>query len=329
MRTKPVLFLAGVLLGIAIMGALQVLTKPGTPASTADPAAKLHDDLDAAEQRNKKLESEKAALVAEVLNLKSAPPKAASAEPAQPKTAAASPFAALFGGGGSDTNRTAAMSQMMKAAMQQQVDMRVSALKLRLGLTPEQEQSVRALFDKQFGMGAEVASKMFQGKLPKEEMKKMSVNPVDVEGEMKNLLTPEQYAEYEQYQNEERHNQAEMMANVQLGQLQGMLQLSEDQKDKVFDIIYQQGGQQFDPALHKQTNAANWQEVWGQQKEKKKESLRSVLTPEQMQIYEQHLESQRQMIKAFLPGADADSTGEADATVIVTPAPVRILTPPP
>jgi hypothetical protein len=195
----------------------------------------------------------------------------------------------------------------MKAAMQQQVEMQVGALKLRLGLTAEQEAAVRDVLGRYFGRGAEVASKMMEGKLSKDEMRKLHMTPKDLDAELKEIFTPEQQAAYEEYQVEQRRTQAEMMANVQLAQMQAMLQLREEQKDAVFDVLYEQAEKQLDPkTMAASVEKGDFRKVLQEQQTRLRTALAEVLTPEQLAIYDKQLESQRDMMKAFLPADDSE-----------------------
>lgn len=287
-------------MGFGIAGAFHLFSKQEAAPVIASAGTELKPELDAALQRTRKLEAEKAALTAEVLNLKSAKPAA----PVESKPAEMAPFLTMLGGG-SDTNaQKTAMAKMIRAGIQQQVDMKLSALKLRLKLSPEQEEKLRTLLERQYGFGADLAAKMFEGKLSKEEMKEMAANPVDLDTELKSALTPDQYAEYEKYQVEEKRNQAEMMANMELGQIQSMLQLTEAQKDKVFNILYQQAEKQTGWGEPGQAPPQDWQQVMEKQETDKVNALRDVLTPEQLQIYEKQLAAQREMIKSFMPAGD-------------------------
>lgn len=244
--------------------------------------------------------------------------QAAAPTPAPPATPTApvdenpaSPFAAFFGDG-SDTNRAKAVERMMRTVVEQQVEMKVSALKLRLKLTDEQEQAVRALFNEQMGQGVELGTKMLQGKLSKEDMAKASEKPADFRSELKELLTPEQWTAYEAYEVEERKNQAQMMANAELMQMQQMLQLTDAQQDEVFRVLYDVSEQRLTEAPQA-GHASSPGQALQQMNAAKKEALRKVLTPEQFQSYEKFLKSQEDMIKSMMP-AFVEEDGAATAS---------------
>ena len=217
-------------------------------------------------------------------------------------------------GGWSDTNRAGAMSKMIKAAMQQQVEMKISGLKSRLHLSYEQEQSVRGLLEKQSASAGAAAAKMFEGKASKDDLSKSASSAGDAKGQIKELLTPEQQAEYEKFQSEERQTQAQMVANVELSQLQTMLQLNQQQQDQVYQVLYDQAQQnlaQTDGGMHVSPD-------WERQIEAKKEALRPVLTAEQLQSYEKFLNAQRDMMKAFMPDGEHSGPGGTHGTVTIS-----------
>jgi hypothetical protein len=85
------------------------------------------------------------------------------------------------------------------------------------------------------------------------------------------------------------------MANMELTRLQGMLQLTDDQQDKVFNVLYQNAEQTF--SLDKSFDPGNWRQTWQQREDAKAESLRSILTPEQFDAFQKHKEAEKEMMK--------------------------------
>src|SRR5439155_12317205 len=131
-------------------------------------------------------------------------------------------------------------------------------------------------------------SKMMNGKMSKEDVEKQKTSVSDTKAQIKELLTAEQQAEYEKFQVEERQTQAQMVANVEVPQLQLMLQLTQAQQDQVFQILYQQAEQN----LNQTDGGTRVPMDWQQMIDVKKEALRAVLTPEQFKSYEKYIESQ-------------------------------------
>lgn len=304
MKGKLLIFLAGLLIGAAGVVSYQLLTANVTSLDYPGVPLAHQQQLTAALERNKKLAYENGQLTAELLNLKSAAVKPAAADAAatmqlkDQRAAAREAWAntSVLLGGTRTNDQRKAMAQLTETLINHQVNKKVSALKLRLKLTDQQEQAVRDLLNRQA-----------HDKLSKKDMATATA-PVNVEAELKNLLAPEQYAEYQNYQNDEQRTQAEMLASFELAQLSSALQLSEPQKDQVFNILYQQNISLISstgptPSLQERLEA-------------ERAALRSVLTPEQMTIYEKQRDSQREVNKAFNPSAHA-----APPPPVVSPAP--------
>jgi hypothetical protein len=331
MNNKLLFLVLGVALGVG--GAVTVVklmspTPPPAPVVEKKPASQANQDLATATTKVQQLEEVNAELsaalarskktAASVAAVAAAKAKAEAKAEARQMEPAGGGLAALFGGG--DTNRTGAMRKMIQAGIKQQAEAKLSALKLRLHLTEDQEAKVREVLDRQFGFAGEMASKMFEGKLSKEELAKANQKPPDLDAELKNILTPDQQTEYQAYKAEERQTQAQMMANIELAQLQPVLQLDQAQQDKVYAALYAQAEKQFSQAGNGLTPPTDAGKVIEQQFEDKKTALRSILTPQQFEAYEKHLNSQRDLIKAFMPG-DAKGGGAVSVTTTVAPAP--------
>jgi hypothetical protein len=307
MKTKLLFLLVGLLVGVA--GTVAIVKRQWQARDEQDRISRQQTEKTIAGLRRElaTLERENRSLTTQVKDLQAgrASPPAASAAASTAAKPADSPFAAMLGGG-SDTNRASAMGRFMKAAMQQQVEMQVGALKLRLGLTAEQEAAVRDVLGRYFGRGADAASKMMEGKMSKDELRKLHMTPQDLDAELKEIFSPEQQTAYEEYQVEQRRNQAEMMANVQLAQMQGMLQLREEQKDAVFDVLFEQAEKQLDPrTMAAMAEKGDFRKALQEQQTRLRTALAEVLTPEQMAIYDKQLESQREVMKMLLPGDDS------------------------
>lgn len=202
--------------------------------------------------------------------------------------------------------RMAGMSKMMAVAVRQQAEMKLAALKSRLHLTDEQAAAVQELLKKQTDQQVEMASKMFEGKLTQEEM---TARPkFDFEGQLKQMLNADQWTGYEQYKVEEQQRNARMAGQMEAMQLSTVLQLSPQQQEQVGSLLQQQ----YQQIMAKQpdgggTAPGNFQ-MMDQMLDAKKEALRAVLTPEQMQSYEKFVEGQREMIKSMMPQSRSSPT---------------------
>jgi tRNA A-37 threonylcarbamoyl transferase component Bud32 len=194
------------------------------------------------------------------------------------------------------TNHLSGIARATQAVVHEQVATKLAAMKSRLRLTEEQEQAVRALLEKKLGLAGELSTKMTEGGLSKEEMDKADRTIQAIDWQLKEILTPEQWADYEASQTEERRTQAQLAANVEVMELQPMLHLSQPQRDQVLGILTR---------LHEQQLAKTYDGLkipldWEQQLTEIKDALRPALTGEQIQSLEKWLDLQRETIKATL-----------------------------
>ena len=225
--------------------------------------------------------------------------KKAEQQPAAPQPAAApakeeNPFAAFFS------------KDKMKAMMRTQLDMKLAALKTRLNLTDYQFNELNAAAqrdaDGSFGPDSRPHAHDGQG----------------LEATLGKILNPQQQQEYTKIKAEDQRNASEMVANSELMQLQAATpSLSEAQKDQAFQVFSQEAQRMMSPESGKTkpvaANAAgnspdqNVQTMLEDLAQRKKEGLRSILTPEQFDAYSKQMDMQTEMAKkmmeAFKPKA--------------------------
>jgi hypothetical protein len=117
---------------------------------------------------------------------------------------------------------------------------------------------------------------------------------MDAEAAIRQLLTPEQAAEYDKYRQEELQVLAARVANMELLQIQSALQLTTEQQEQVYNILYDQ--------TLKTVSGTNQMPLtaWQDQLKARTEALRGVLTPEQFQAYQKQQEAQRQMMNSLI-----------------------------
>ncbi len=287
--------------------------RPGSPAQTPatgttatalpdQPAAKLQRALTSAQRRVRDLEQENAQLrlsgAAEPENV--APATSVSTKAAAASAAAEdSPWLAMFGGTGKSNATTAAMSKLMTSMMKQQTDVKMAVLKTRLNLTEAQAHRIRELLAAQFTQAGELTGKMLRGEMSQDEAAKLTQERQDPEAGIKNLLTPEQQAAYEEYKTEERQNQARLVANSELFQIQSLLQLTPEQQDQTFTALFAHSEQKLSPQQPGAT-PVDWQNQWKAEFETKKALLKPILTEDQYTTYVKHLDSQKEMVEAMM-----------------------------
>ena len=275
-------------------------TTVSTPAFAPTPVTEAQlagqrEQLRAARARAELLEAQNALLRSELAELRTGAASVASAA-VVPANAPQSSSGATLGAGEKSDQFGEGMSRMMSAAMQQQIDARMSALKSRLHLTDGQERSLRQFFEARYGAVGDAAAKMFQGRMSPEEYERLRNAPTDLGAVMKRILTPEQWAEYERSLAEERQRQAQTAVDVDLPQLQQMLRLDQTQQEKVFDALHDVTLNHPIPSTDDPRAAGDFDQIFAA----RENALRAILTPEQFQSYRKYADSQRQMVSTLM-----------------------------
>jgi hypothetical protein len=210
------------------------------------------------------------------------------------------PFAAMFGGGEDGTNAMAgAMQKLIKGQLDQQLEAKMSRMKAKLQLTPEQEAQIRETLTKANDQALAMTEKMYSGKAKAEDLKEASSLEAAAPKAIEELLTPEQKTEYAAMQKEEQQGNARLMANAEMLQTQNSLGLTQEQQDKVFGVLYQQTLDTTSAAATE--NKSDPVVTMEKAIERKVEALRGVLTDEQLKSYRDLQEQQLKLIQAFIP----------------------------
>ncbi len=310
MKSKVIAFVVGVAVGVGA-AALVLTTRSHSPEVIAEherlqaeigtatnQVAELGQQLTAATTRAQKLEADNLTLATKVQELMKQKPGIAKAG----KDKSANPLAAMFGDEDSESGK--AMKGMMEATLKQQMENKLGRMKGKLNLSADQEAQIRGIMEQQVGAGRELAQKMMSGKLSKEDMADAGKQAADPESQIKALLSPEQQTAYTEMQQEEQRNNARLMANSELLQMQGALGLSQEQQDKVFQVLYAQSQQQLaGMSAGADAKAFSPQAMMDQ----KLEALKGVITEEQFTRYKAMQDQQMKLIQAFMvkEGGDA------------------------
>lgn len=203
-----------------------------------------------------------------------------------------------------DPKMNVLMRASMRMAMENQTLAKLPQLKERLALSPGQEEAVRAILQRQYDEGLEMATNMLSGKLTEEDLKAQAMAKakqgliVDPKAEIRALLSPEQKAAYEEHQQEERISMARLSANGELLQMQAPLGLTQDQQDQVFEALYHQSmGRRTNhpPPSVKSDSIRQWMV------DQKVRALEQVLSPEQLEKYREMQEQKNKLISSFTP----------------------------
>ncbi|MGB0581485.1 MAG: RNA polymerase sigma factor [Limisphaerales bacterium] len=200
----------------------------------------------------------------------------------------------------------AIMRASMRMAMESQTLAKLPQLKKRLALSPAQEEAVRAILQRQYDEGLEMATNMLAGNLSMDDIKARAEAKakakqgaiVDPKSEIQALLSPEQKAAYEEHQQEERVSMARLAANGELLQMQNPLGLTQDQQDQAFEALYHQSmGQKTNPPPSSGSPDSTMQWMVDQ----KVRALEPVLTPEQLEKYRKMQEQRMKMASSLMP----------------------------
>jgi hypothetical protein len=202
----------------------------------------------------------------------------------------------------------AGLNKMVQTGLRHQVEARLATLKLRLKLTDDQDRQLRTLADAKLATAGDLAARAMQGKASREELEAARSLYTDARSEMQQVLTAEQWADYQKYETEQQDAQAQTYANVELLRLQTALQLDQQQQEKVFSVLYQEAKQSLDPATGGNP-FGGWGGNWARSAETRSEALKPILTPEQFDAY-QKLNAQRaEAMRLWHGGGTANGGG--------------------
>jgi hypothetical protein len=115
------------------------------------------------------------------------------------------------------------------------------------------------------------------------------------------VLTPDQKKQYDEIASEEKRSQTEMMVTIELNQSVSGLGLSEEQKDRMYQALYQLHKDQFDPAKMKERGASGSPSEYLENTRLAKETaMKEILSAPQMEIYRKNLQRQFDLQKQYL-----------------------------
>jgi Spy/CpxP family protein refolding chaperone len=177
------------------------------------------------------------------------------------------------------------MRGMMRGGMQGQ--QRLFLLQSRLHLTPDQAAAIKAAMDAEAQARRTLMQQMFRNNGKVDPAAAANANTLDQT--LASVLTPEQQTAYQQVQADEQASRADTSATIQVDQMMPLLQLSDSQKDQVYNAIYQAQMTAPDPSsLMTNPNAAS---IITAQAQATQAALAKVLTPDQMALYQQQAQS--------------------------------------
>jgi hypothetical protein len=168
-----------------------------------------------------------------------------------------------------------------------QSQQRLFLLQSRLHLTADQATAIKAAMDADAKARREVMQQMYRnnGKVDPQ----VAANANTLDQTLATVLAPDQKAAYQQVQADEQASRANTSATVQVNQMAPLLQLSDSQKDQVVSALYQVQIAAPDPAsLVTNPNAAS---ILATQAQATQAALAKILTPDQMALYQQQVQS--------------------------------------
>lgn len=208
------------------------------------------------------------------------------------------------------------LREMARQAQARRTEGLILQLKSRLNLTPGQEELVREILAAQ---PAGPGTGPFSAALPLSPGNPLreALTPV---------LSPDQMAALDTFAAEQRQNQVELMATGQMMQLQSIVTLSEEQKNRAFEQFARIAAETINPTAGAPSSAPSGGPVAADpvsRLEQNLSALEGILSPEQMEIYRGTLESQQQMFRQFrgAAGPGAPGTGPAIDVMVIEGSP--------
>ena len=191
--------------------------------------------------------------------------------------------------------------EMVMRARENQFNNQMTQLKAALGLTDDQlallDDAVAQFLDRNngnpmglFGLGA----------LAENGALRQILDPI---------MSPDQQSALGDYMETERGNQVEILTNAQLMQLQAMVNLSETQKDQAFARFAELAEARIDQQIESGDGAGTRSTRAATMFQDNSAAMEDILTPEQMQVYQQAMEQQRRMVEQFRQQAGQGSPG--------------------
>jgi hypothetical protein len=180
------------------------------------------------------------------------------------------------------------MRGMMRGGIQGQ--QRMLLLQSRLHLTPDQATAIKAAMDADNKARRDLMQQMFRNNGKVDPQAAANANSLD--RVLATTLTPDQQLAYKQVQSDEQASRADTMATMQVDQMMPLLQLTDAQKDQVYNSIYQAQLTSPDPtSLLGNPNAAS---VVMAQAKATQDAMTKVLTPDQMTLFQQQAQAAQQ-----------------------------------
>ena len=175
---------------------------------------------------------------------------------------------------------------------------RIERMKAKLNLAPDQEAALRDIIKAQAKQASEAMQMVFSGRLNKEKMDQLDAANGNPEERIKALLTPEQQAVYQEFQNEEILTGTRAAVDSEYRQLHAVLGLSQEQETRFYQAIYQQTMAMVDPVTTTKLSSDAEQLRLQSSRDQTLAALERVLSAEQLAAYRQQQEMQTRLREA-------------------------------
>jgi cell division protein FtsB len=203
-------------------------------------------------------------------------------------------------------------ASIMEANMVKMQGDKLLSLKSRLKLRPDQELHLKTILEEESRQHREMAEKMMKGeKLDPAALAKANPDRKTVESELQAMLDPEQKKEYEAMKADEKKGRLETSATFEMNKVAPVLGLNDKQKDDFYNAIYHvqedlqspEGQKKYEAAgAPPSTDPLHYLDL---QRKAKKEAVKDLLTPAQLETYTRQLDSeyelQKSMMQKFMP----------------------------
>ena len=198
------------------------------------------------------------------------------------------------------TNQASPIEQAIRQAIQQGMDSELAKAQQRLNLSDDHVDSIRGFVESAFAEGGENLRKLLSGEAKPNQMPSAEEWGLELEQKMLAVLTPEQQADYWKYKRQDSIAQARAGAGNEIAQLQRQLDLTPDQQEQVFEVLYQQQLNRLDPdptTLDQrpldEIEAAEWD------LEQSLTRLQSILSEEQLEQYRKEQEQRLNFMRSL------------------------------
>ncbi len=120
-----------------------------------------------------------------------------------------------------------------------------------------------------------------------------------IEQALEGTLSPDQITAMNTYKERENRARTEARTNFEYSMLDVALSLQSSQTDAVFNTLARMNSLENDPAFRASLGTDDRDAIRAAIREQKRASMSQLLTPEQMRVYEQFLETQDRFMRGM------------------------------